>query len=634
MRLVGILFILATAQVACLSLSSSSGEKGGSADLPFLQSANDASRQQYNATAGGLLQESVVAAAPAGAPPQPTNADQHVPSYVTNPGGSVIPVVSHYKEAMYGYDQDSPLYEVQEAKRVAHHKRAVSGTHSAATLSYAQCLIGFLIFVMCLFYLVNSSDMQVRFYTWMKINVTMSVFLSLVIYRLLQEAFIDLAFYMEIYVNKPLWGCIFFSILLITLQIVTHQLRNYKKSRTMLAVSTIGAHLVAFSALYGFAALQATPPFNSSAILALVVGIIASVIFLIVVAISTAARQSFADDDGVVDKNEAAWMCEAESTENDAMSICIGFLTMQAVRFWIVGSLQPYGALDTPMGITQWQTHMLFLASFVFFFLTGTWTVLMVYIRWMLPKPMKRLCMLLQNTFVMTWAYCLLFWGEWQVYLWGFHAERIAMCMLVALVLTAFSLLHILFINVIHKALPEGMGGHKSLWSIVLAFGVLVGFAWERVFDIAMDSFEEDMTINNVMNANLAHWFCKRALPILLCCLFLPAWWLYILARHHEHREAHEAPKQVGVPPKTHMQHPSMQQRSYQQHPSLGGLVPPATMAPQYRPPVSHSAPPEHFQPINSHPAPAGYGSVGGGYGSRGPAPRPYPVSSSLQPDY
>merc|ERR1712007_231820 len=108
-------------------------------------------------------------------------------------------------------------------------------------------------------------------------------------------------------------------------------------------------------------------------------------------------RELVADiGDDFVDEDEARWMEQTEDVENDVFSLCLGFLLMQTIR-----------RSDT---------------------------------RWAMPAHVMRLLKISENVLAICMAWCMLYWGEWQVYALEFDGSRMFGVLLVALLLTAVAL--------------------------------------------------------------------------------------------------------------------------------------------------------------------------------------------------
>jgi len=133
----------------------------------------------------------------------------------------------------------------------------------------------------------------------------------------------------------------------------------------------------------------------------------------------------------------------------------------------------------------------------------------------------------------MTLAYCLVYLGEWIFKTVDFDGPRISASMIVALFMTLFSCLCTFSLN--HVSLTHNLKP-KSMRSLILALGLLVGFLWERAFDIALVVVAEqpDRPVSRGTSATI--------LTLVLVGVVLPAWKAYIMPLA-EDEEPHDTRK-------------------------------------------------------------------------------------------
>merc|ERR1740116_767962 len=201
--------------------------------------------------------------------------------------------------------------------------------------------------------------------------------------------------------------------------------------------------------------------------------------------------------------------------EYDVCSFCIGFLTMQVVRFWICGSLQPYQATEAADGITQARTN--WLLFFSLFFATTTWLASYFtpqYLdsdlspRGVLLSPRnallffcRRLFRILGGVNSLAFAWCLMFWCKWELYALGYYGMRIVACIIVALTCTGLCVLGILLLKSLAKS-------HKHTEKLELTLGVMP--AWD-LYILPMsrkpiEYFEERVKAARVASESKDRW--------------------------------------------------------------------------------------------------------------------------------
>merc|ERR1719401_1915208 len=142
-------------------------------------------------------------------------------------------------------------------------------------------------------------------------------------------------------------------------------------------------------------------------------------------------------------------MEQVEETENDMLSLCLGFVIMQVCRFYISGEVQPFMPHVAPDDISQSETNALLAVSLVL--CAATLASTRFVHREMIVSPLgslwRRFARAVQSVSSMGMSWCLLFWGEWQVYCLGIIRPRVAATMIVALFLTSFSLMLIFLLD-------------------------------------------------------------------------------------------------------------------------------------------------------------------------------------------
>jgi hypothetical protein len=399
--------------------------------------------------------------------------------------------------------------------------------------------MGAVAFVMAIFYLVNFHDPQIRRQTWQTLNMTVSIFCAVLIYMLM-KSFLD-RFVPDGEEWEVVSTLVLYLLIFLFTQVFLYFLRSKDLKWWLLAAGTILAHVSGFAAMYGFAGLQSMPPVSDSLWSATLLVPIAAVWLFGMELVAERCRFAIARathhvHGGHIDVDEDHWNEQVEEVENDVMSLSLGFLLMQVVRFGITGEPQPYLPHDTPEGITQVHANLLLACSGVFalFTVVGTAFVHRVLSQDDAASAVDRLVRAFQNVNSMAFAFCFLFWGEWQVYALGYQGVRIKACLLVAVFVTALSLLLIFVLDFLERILAL----RRAVRSLVLAMGLLIGFSWEKAFDIGLEAlahpdnaddalFREGSALTDILV--LIHMITPWALPAFLLCVALPAWKLYVL---------------------------------------------------------------------------------------------------------
>jgi len=387
-------------------------------------------------------------------------------------------------------------------------------------LAYALCLMGSVVTVMSIFYLVNWDDEDIKANTWQSLSMTVSIFGAVLIYGTLKNLICHL---LDVHGHRaePLVLLFMFLMFFLILQIALHAMMRADHKRISLrATGTILAHITGFSGMYCAAGLQAMPPFNTSAwaMFSVTVGVAAVISGLCAVG-GYFRRQVALADDGEIDEEEAQWMDQVEDAENDVYSLCLGFSIMQVIRFSITGEVQAYGPAEHPETVEQFHANWLLAASVAF----GAGTVAGTYVMAKLGNQHLQQRQALRtslNVFSVAMAWCILFWGEWQIYVLGFSGVRIAGLLLVALSLTVGSCALILCLDMIADTFSHNEA--RGLRTVILSLGLMVGFTWERAFDIGL----EDLSSHH---GGKYKALTRVLFPTLLVAVVLPAWSKYIL---------------------------------------------------------------------------------------------------------
>lgn len=449
--------------------------------------------------------------------------------------------VRHYKHPSGGYKPGSPLYKEQQ-ERLDPGKASIEiqEAEDRQATAIAWMLMGSVSFVMALFYLVNYHKASIRRSTWKALNMTVSIFASVLIYTRIHGVMLwALGLHARSHILQTL---LLFLLSYAGFNVMLFIFRR-KDHMKLVAVTTLCAHVTSFSAMYGFACLleQAVEEYKSGLFLLSVV-ILAPAVLIALAMIAAKIRAHVVMADFVIDEAEKEWIEQTQDVENDVMAIAVGFLMMQTARYAITGEFQPFEPAERPpKSITQMNAHILLacaiLAGGLTFVATQQANVVLSdggRDSIQVPEQVKRYLRIAQNIFAQCMAWCLLFWGEWQTYVLGFSGTRMFGVLMIALFLTAICLMSILGLDWCADRMQVG-GGKRSLQSLELALGMVIGFSWEKAFDLALESIGESLEEFHGFTPN---WciFLRTALFCGMLAVVLPAWLLYVL------------PKAVGGP--------------------------------------------------------------------------------------
>lgn len=144
----------------------------------------------------------------------------------------------------------------------------------------------------------------------------------------------------------------------------------------------------------------------------------------------------------------------------------------------------------------------------------------------------------------MIMAWCFLFWTEWQLYVWGWESTVIGGALVVAFFLTMASFLVVCILDFFSRRVEDTVMGEsahsrkvvkKTVRSLELALGVLVGFSWERAFDVGFEEIEHAIIHNPSWQKawlhGLPHYAGIAIMSLVLLILVAPAWRFYIMPK-------------------------------------------------------------------------------------------------------
>lgn len=259
-------------------------------------------------------------------------------------------------------------------------------------------------------------------------------------------------------------------------------------------------------------------------------------------------------DDGFEDPYEDMWDDFTQETEDDVMGLTLSFLVVQCVRGMIVAGSSALPNVEGEMDLTElhptWlQADLLMIVGFVFSFLS------------VLLKPKRgrvTRSATIASDFIFSW--CLLFGVETRLAASNLFKEEESGMVLLAIIISVLSFVGIWLLDQIADTKMLGDTVSKHIRSKIVALGILIGFSWEKCFDIAVSN------VATVVEDELKYpaAVTKMFLALLLAGIVVPAWRWFILptvqelggfeeGEEAENEEVHESPK----PSKPHaLRHP------------------------------------------------------------------------------
>mmetsp|Transcript_20377 Transcript_20377/g.51958 ORF Transcript_20377/g.51958 Transcript_20377/m.51958 type:complete len:576 (+) Transcript_20377:43-1770(+) len=425
-----------------------------------------------------------------------------------------------------------------------HHGHNGHPKPSVQGVTVSVMLLGFVGFIMALYYLVNWFDEDIRLYTWKMISATLSIFLAVLsfsafekaIHYYLDERFTQILVNVDGCIGHLLVGLLLFLLLGGLAQVILHITRTDLPS--LVAHGSIWGHICGFAAIHAFFALESSSPFNESWMnMAMIIPIFLIVSFILVVA-GKKLRSRVAEMDGVDDDTEERWYHHCEECENDTICLALSFLMCAVIRYMISGSMpSSHGSLG---GRTRKEGLEMLGVGFGFALLTVLSTAVVRQVTKTYGEEAKnkqRMALILQNFSAMGMSWQLYFGGQWLFYYYLPHVGPVSGKLIEALIFSLICMACILILDYVHDHAAEVnanaldargiLDAHmKAMHALIQAGGVFVGISWESSFVSSLSTIAEYTT------------YPATTSNIIAACLVIvvyPAWRLYILPHADEH---------------------------------------------------------------------------------------------------
>jgi len=241
-----------------------------------------------------------------------------------------------------------------------------------------------------------------------------------------------------------------------------------------------------------------------------------------------------------VEEEDQKWVDTCEEAEDDVFSLTVGFLIVLLLRNMIRGEVQAYepGKIGA---VTQSEANKLLMCSGVATLLVIVGAICPMHELIGESHLRKRALTNVQhlNSMVMAWG--LLFWAEWQLYVSGWEHTTMGGCIVVAISVSTGAFISVILLSAIPTAHTANKFGKRAAKSIVLALGLLIGFTWERAFDVAFEELEEHYAEHH-SSKWLGHAIVT-CVSLVLTAIVAPAWRHYILPRALEENHAPKVQK-------------------------------------------------------------------------------------------
>eukprot|EP00443_Scrippsiella_acuminata_P097589 CAMPEP_0115611142 /NCGR_PEP_ID=MMETSP0272-20121206/20379_1 /TAXON_ID=71861 /ORGANISM="Scrippsiella trochoidea, Strain CCMP3099" /LENGTH=519 /DNA_ID=CAMNT_0003046863 /DNA_START=62 /DNA_END=1621 /DNA_ORIENTATION=+ len=403
---------------------------------------------------------------------------------------------------------------------------------SKANVGISVMLLGSIGFMMALFELTHCYRAKMAKYTWKSISATISIFSAVLIFQGANGI-------VEAYITEgaPLWVQFLVSVVHLLLWFVGLQLDlavitgvvkvpcfdprfddlEIMESRLKTFAILMG-HTTGFAAINCFATFQQLVPRNF-----LTTFLVAPLAWLLLYSfgrVTDSVRERVALlGDNEKTKNEEMWDEEIEETEDDVIGLAVSFCFVQSVRFLVGGTLpNPEG--EEPDEVMVSHSDMQSLTLITVGCLLGLFEALRVlYIK----KTIERITPQGKNIIAMTLSWCIFFGTD------GFlshnlftHEHGMMKTVTLALTVTVVALAMIFALEQLQDCKHIDDSIDEAIRAVVNAIGILIGFAWEKAFDVAVAEITAKVDV-------LPDPVTKMLLAILLAGTVVPAWYRHIL---------------------------------------------------------------------------------------------------------
>lgn len=465
-------------------------------------------------------------------------------------------------------------------------------------LTMAFMLLGSVTLVMCLFYLVNHSDQDIKEYSWQVISATIAIFTSVLMFQAVNgvsEKIMEDGGLEEYGVGVAV-GVVYFQLIVwfVMLEFIIARISFAHSDEVLPAIeeefgaggrgstlnnsalyssecsrmsvpfnredtesrvkrekmlmlkcwSTLLAHTTGFAAIHAGGALQHLDIFSDKPLYAMMSVILNCVFLLLVFLISDTIRHGCGESVEV-----KMWDEETEEAENDIASLALSFLCSQALRFQLGGDLPGITGLE--------PSSMMHENCYVQGLLGCSAGCACISVLVLLFFGTSRWAHILQETVSLSFSWCIYYASKESVIklvLFITNAEHLdqnTVCIRVSLacLVSMLALCIIFFLDTIEDMDFTGDAADKAIRSIIGAIGILVGFSWEQAFEGGVEVIAE-VTISR------GRWYpiiTKLALATALAFLIVPAWRKYILKNtflnqglKEEHKQRRDERKREG----------------------------------------------------------------------------------------
>lgn len=450
-------------------------------------------------------------------------------------------------------------------------------------LAIGCCLLGAVVMIMVMFWFVNNDDPDFRYYTWMTISLTTSIFVSVFSYDCIKglieymirgrsrsifilaslgQTIMYFTFMQAVvWYESGMWDDKIFDSTRLKIQdqvevrySIPEQIEDRKSK--MRCWAAIGAHMAAFASINLGGYFQHGAIFRGRPLLCF------AIIPVFFFGHTTVCRFCFwlrcleeedldeintyeapcdSDDDRTentgflyLDQRQHAerwaranFSSTIDEAERDIPALCVSFLSMQAIRFNVSGVMPNNLGVEIGDHVhAQWENAVLMAVCVGCIVLLTVFVFCRNVFNW--EGHIKRMLDVLEGTCAMMVAWGILFYFKWEIrrsFPEAGDPNTNASRVILATMVTFLSFFSIYVLDKLADMDCTGEITDKAIYRVIESFGILTGFSWEQAFDGGTEA------IAWFTRAYLEPAFTETILAMIVALIVLPAWRRYILSK-------------------------------------------------------------------------------------------------------
>jgi len=440
--------------------------------------------------------------------------------------------------------------------------RTSKSLDKTASFACAVLLLGNMFFVLCLFYLVNSSNAALVASTWDILNGMMSIFITISMFMAMTNVW-DLLFLKDGEMpdrthpgahgllladqgggsrgqmlfrgphNKTLEvegvALIFLRFLVVAALL---PLTLYQFRRRPLALGCwglFGGHFLGFAGSEACAELLSMD-FFARATWRYAGGVAALVVLVVLAIVLTSWGRNH-----LIPHNENlhSWDHQCEHQENEGYGFVLGLLISMSLRFKITGSVPALHG--SPAGKTPMEIIYLFGVLVVSFVLHCAFALGLQLRGSQAGRVTRRVADLAKMTIAMNFGWVCLYWTEWLF--WFLFDPKEEFMRMLTYMFVALTTSIVVFASIV---IVDFTADRKESWAaplqdLKLPIILNLGFSWEMVFYLSgSDVSNKLMSIAGVSASSKLNVLGGTGMLVLMVLVTLPAWVWYVFPRAQE----------------------------------------------------------------------------------------------------